>query len=196
MKSLISIFLIVFVVFSAAAQSTRLPKKEIFEVQTVPRGGWATPVFGNDVSPSPKEARGLIEYVVVDIKTNYFNKEKVIYFENCDVEADAKIPEDQRILSVVAHFRTYETKGRIFAYELTGKDQKTWKEFFKLEDLSDQNKDASVGLVSLVFKRFLYVDEYGDGSFQRRCGAWDLKDLPQWVKDLGEIRVKTSKQNL
>lgn len=148
--------------------------------------GWSIPTFAGDIQITKNEFSDLIEDVDVDIKSYFFSKEKLIYFEDCNLKANEKRVDNKQTGFIVNGFTAYETKGKVIAYRLISDARKS------LEGLTNDStltsKNSPVGLT--VFAEFLYVDEYGDGTFTRRCEASILENLPQWAKDLGRIKVK------
>jgi hypothetical protein len=144
---------------------------------TVARSGWTYPLFANDVAQTQEGRGDLIEDVDVKMKESILNEVKYIYFENCNAKYDDEMTANNiQPRFVINSFSSYETRGRIFAYRLSG-----------VHALSAG--DAPSGTIAF----FLYVDENGDGTFERRCGNINLEPLPQWVKDFGQLKVKSVK---
>ncbi len=141
--------------------------------RTIARSGWNYPVFASDIEYSNDGFDEFIEDVDIQTK-NYFLKEPTsIYFEDCDTKFDEAATENRRTHFIINDFTAFKTKGKVFAYRLSG-------------PIAIRPEEVSVGMIS----NFIYFDDDGDGTFERRCGAYTLNSLPQWVKDLGEVKVK------
>lgn len=115
-----------------------------------------------------------IDGVSVNIKSYQFVDEQIVFLEVCPLKAASKAKavdeRDRRQASVVRDFSAYEAGGRIFAYGFTAyavlvKDGRILERY---------------GAAGNIY----YVDEDGDGTFERRRGAMSLKLLPNWVKAL------------
>ncbi len=180
MKIITALCFIIFTTFLIKAQILETVKKEDSpaEITTV-RSVWTYPIFANDIQFSKDEFYDLIENVAVQSKRYTFNKAKNIKFENCNSQNDKKGSQDNWQSYVVSNFLTYEANGRVFAYLfydiipertlLAGEDRSGYIAYFK----------------------YLYVDENGDGTFESNCKRSAIEPLPQWVKDIGQLKVKT-----
>jgi hypothetical protein len=184
MKIIKTFCFIIFSAFLVNAQTPDETKKELTEI-TVARSGWTDPIFATDIELSRDEYLNLTEDVVVNRRRSTFSKAKNISFESCNSQNDKKDSKENQRSYIVSDFLTYEVSGRVFAYEFYG----IIPRLPLLPTLPGENPVGYSGCISSF--NYLYVDEDGDGNFELRCKRMDIMPLPQWVKDLGEIKVKT-----
>ena len=137
-------------------------------------GGLTTiPFSGQESESKYLEPRG-IDGVEVRVKSHQLYEEQIVFLETCSpragTKAEAVDETDGRLASVVRDFSSYEAGGRIFAYSFTAYAVKV-KDGFILE---------RYGAAGNIY----YIDEEGDGTFERSEREMPLKFLPSWVKAL------------
>jgi hypothetical protein len=166
MKFTLTICLIFFTVFLVDAQTRKISLK------TVERSGWVTPVFADEIKKTEEGYEMLVEDIDIQTKEHKLAKEQILFVESCNAQADEEaFSKNKRNLFSVRSFRTLEVKGRVFAY-------------FVYYVGVVMSKD-SFGYLGCARPSY-YVDEKGDGKFTLRCDGMQLKNIPQWVKDLAE----------
>ena len=166
MKAARIICLCLFAVSVANAQGKRL--KEF----NIGCRGWSTLAFAEQKS-EVKDLEPLgIDGVEVRVTAHEFSDEQIVFLESCDPKsADKPKVADKRYgrqASVVRGFLSYEIKGRVFAYRFT---------CFLVMSKNGQVTER-FGAAGTVY----YIDEDGDGTFERYRGAMPLRFLPDWVK--------------
>ena len=139
--------------------------------RTVERSGWTIPVFADQVSEVKNGKPEIIEGVEVQVKVHKLKGEQLVYVESCNPKVDKKlIANNKRRDFVVRGFKTYEIKGRVFAYDVA---------YYVLRAENGYIVERYGAAVSVH-----YVDEDGNGTFELRCRSMTLKSLPEWVKSL------------
>ena len=134
--------------------------------RTLARGGWAEPVFTDNVTKVISGKPRTIDGVEVQTRVHELKPERLGFVESCDIEKDQLAEAAEDLDFEVERFISYEFKGKIFAYEVA-------YDFF-------QEDGYEIGAGSSSF----YVDETGTGTFQVICENRDLVSLPAWIKNL------------
>ena len=164
---------ILFACFASNAQikvEVEIEKVEPLIQWNVERSGWTFPVFANQVAEISDGEPQTIEGIEVQTKIHKLTKEQLVFLESCNIDADERsIAKNERRDYVIRSFWTYEIKGKVFAYGAN----------FAIVDAENGFIRERYGAMIVAF----YVDENGDGKFEKRCGIMNLDTLPQWVKD-------------
>lgn len=176
------------------SESVYLPQW-IYEAENeklnLPQSNWTSVLFNNVVESSGKRFPAYIEnageMIGFEAKTFLFNRERLINFEFCSKSDGVKTSEKAQVQYLAESFVAYEIKGRVFAYEFP---KVRTPKFPRITEPSP--KEVATGCIDMG-RSFVFMDEDGDGTFEHNCDRTDLKPLPQWVVDLGEIRIRTSK---
>ncbi|MBS1793267.1 MAG: hypothetical protein JSS81_05405 [Acidobacteria bacterium] len=142
----------------------------------IPSDGWTGPAFAF-AEISGQNSYDWIDDV--DTQTKRYSPEKAVlaHFEDCQMgSGNRAVTKNGRKDFVIKDFTTYETKDRLYAYLITG-----WA-------VTGPGENTAAAASSLIF-----LDEKGDGRFERRCGVEEVGSLPQWVRDLGTLEVKSKR---
>jgi hypothetical protein len=165
MKPLCCYALFLFLLFSANAQSIKRAKP--LNVFHVPCRAMTSLPFGQEKSNTKMLEPLGIDGSEVRVTSHELASEQIVFLEPCDSQASKPIVEDEmlgRHASIVRGFRSYEAKDRVFAYRFTCYAIMT-KNGFVTE---------RYGAAGDVY----YIDETGNGTFDRYRGAMPLKFLP------------------
>ncbi len=158
----------------------------------LPQSNWTNVLFANVIETSVKQFSVYIEQdsemIGFDAKTFLFDRQKLINFEFCIKNDGIQTNEKPLWLYLADRFITYEIQGRVFAYEITVKPL----EISRITEPSP--KERPTGCV-VIGRSYVMMDEDGDGTFEQNCDRTTLKPLPQWVVDLGRIKVRTLTKN-
>jgi hypothetical protein len=169
MKVIFTLFIIAFGILFADAQI------DIKTLKTVARSGWTEPVFADKVKKTEEGYPIYIEGIDIQTKEHKFAKERFVFVETCKADTVQETIDNKSIYAVRG-FRTYEVKGKTFAYFI-----------YYVGVAASENSFGYLGCARPSY----YVDEDGDGKFKLRCEfGLSLRNIPQWVKKLAKNDIQ------
>jgi hypothetical protein len=125
-----------------------------------------------DEKSEAKELEPLgIDGIEVHRKSYQLADEQIVFLEPCDANEEKPVVEDEhygRYAAVVRGFTSYAANGRVFAYRFTCYVVMTKNGFIT----------ERAGAAGDVY----YIDETGNGTFDRYRGPKPLRFLPAWLK--------------
>jgi hypothetical protein len=160
------IFICSFVVSIANVQAQRLNE---FHIEC---RGWKTLAFAREKSETKDLEQMGIDGFEVRATSHKLKDEQIVYLESCDPPEKRKpIIEDPywgRYAGVARNFISYEVNGKVFAYRFT----------YYAVMTKNRQITTRAGAAGDVY----YIDEDGDGTFERYLGEMPLRFLPDWLK--------------
>jgi hypothetical protein len=120
-----------------------------------------------------------IEGYEVRVKSHKLEVEQIVFLESCEPQ-EKPVVEDSywgRLAGVARDFATYEIKGNVLAYR------------FSYYVVMTKNRQITTwaGAMGDIY----YVDEDGNGSFERYLGKMPLQFLPDWIKTAKPQPIKS-----
>ena|SRR5436190_13592851 len=137
----------------------------------IPCSGVKSLPFANEKSTFKELDPLVIDGVEVHRKAYELADEQIVFLKPCEGDKVQPVLEDKyegRLAGVARGFISYETQGRAFAYRFTHFFVTTKNGFIT----------ARAGAAGDIY----YIDEFGEGTFQRKRGKTPLEPLPDWVK--------------
>lgn len=132
----------------------------------ISQSGWRVPCLG-EVAETESLKDSVVENIVVQAKKHILVAENLVGVEMCQ-QKGKETKEARNRQFAVRDFVKYEAHEKVFAYRIRFT-------YFVVE------RDNSIVYAGAQYNAY-YFDEDGDGTFEIRCQANGLEDLPAWVK--------------
>lgn len=143
----------------AQSDEQKTPQKIRSASKNIRQGGWAIPK--TRYTPNKKSVKDTIDGIEVQ-RRSVTPYARIVDYENYFIQSNSEltISSQKRRLDVIVEI---SVKGKVFAYEVTYSP-------YLGENIN----------VTGIFEVF-YVDNDGDGLFEERLHAIELKTVPKWV---------------